>query len=181
MDTTTKTAKATNKSHPHTILAMCLGACCLLMGLALIGAYVKDTHLKDVAWLWAAFTNNNYHVDSQPTTGIPNLPQPSTPVETVAYAAPSQPQMVFQASHEPVPQQKIVYVAQRPEPVPETTIIYVEQPRPEPVPDTTIVIYKPEVRQPVQKIVVIDERFERLKAEHEARMKDWTSQVVVVK
>jgi hypothetical protein len=167
-----KTTKT--KSNPN-LLAMCLGACCLLMGLALIGAFMgdKDTSLKSVATTPpqpTTITNNNYHVNGQPTTQMPDLPQMPqvrpTQVSTVAYAPQPQPQtVVIQASSEPVAQQKIIYV---------------EQPRPEPVPDTTIVIYKPEVRQPVQKIVVIDERFERLKAEHEQRMREWTSGPVVV-
>lgn len=48
-----------------------------------------------------------------------------------------------------------------------------------PEPDTTIVLYKPEVRQPVSRVVVIDERYIRLKAEHEVRMRNWTSGLVV--
>lgn len=153
------------------LLTICLGICCAIMGLALIGAYAgaKDTHLKDVATTPPSITNNNYHVNSPaPTPELPPMPQvrPTTPavMSSVAY----------------VPQPQTVYVQASPDPVPQQKIIYVEQPRPEPVPDTTIVVYKPEVRQPVQKVVVIDERYERLKAEHEARMKEWTSGPVVV-
>lgn len=161
-----ETTKKTN------LLTICLGICCAIMGLALIGAYAgaKDTHLKDVAQTPPNITNNNYHVNSPaPTTpDLPPIPQmrPTTPavLSNVAY----------------VPQPQTVYVQTSPDPVPQQKIIYVEQPRPEPVPDTTIVVYKPEVRQPVQKVVVIDERYERLKAEHEARMKEWTSGSVVV-
>jgi len=80
----------------------------------------------------------------------------------------------------PAPELPPMFVQTSPDPVPQQKIIYVEQPRPEPAPDTTIVVYKPEVRQPVQKVVVIDERYERLKAEHEARMREWTSGPVVV-
>jgi len=171
MDEAKKTT-ATKKSNPN-LLAMCLGACCVLMGLALIGAYAgKDTSLKGVAQTPpqpTTITNNNYHVNGQPTTQQPDLPQmpqvrPTTPVSTVAYQ----------------PQPQTVYVQASPEPVVQQKIVYVEQPRPDPVPDTTIVIYKPEIRQPVQRIVVVDERFERLKAEHEQRMREWTSGPVVV-
>ena len=160
-----------SKKRPN-VLSICLGICCAIMGLALIGAYAgaKDTHLKDVATTPPSITNNNYHIaaPTNPAPELPPLPQmrPTTPavMSNVAYVP--QPQTVFvQASPDPVPQQKIIYV---------------EQPRPEPVPDTTIVVYKPEIRQPVQKVVVIDERYERLKAEHEARMKEWTSGPVVV-
>lgn len=161
---TTKTAA--KKSNPN-LLAMCLGACCVLLGLALIGSYVgKDTHLKDVVQTTpqpTTITNNNYHVNGQPTTQQPDLPQmpqvrPTMPVTNVAY---------LQASPEPVAQQKIIYV---------------EQPRPDPVTDTTIVIYKPENRQPVQRIVVIDEREERIKretAEHYRRLDAMVTQVVI--
>lgn len=74
--------------------------------------------------------------------------------------------VVFQASSKPVRQQKITYI---------------EQPRPDRTEDTTIVVYKPEVRQPVQKVIVVDERYERLKAEHEQRMREWHSNTVVIK
>lgn len=162
------------------LLTICLGVCCAIMGLALIGAYAgaKDTHLKDVAQTPpqpTTITNNNYHVNS-PAPVAETAPavhelRPTSPASMMTNVA-------YVPQREPSPQ--TVFIQTSPEPMPQQKIIYVEQPRPEPVPDTTIVVYKPEVRQPVQKVVVIDERYERLKAEHEARMREWTSGPVVV-
>ena len=52
------------------------------------------------------------------------------------------------------------------------TMIY-NQPLPDPVEDTTIVIYKPEIRQPIQRVVVVDEKEERLKREYNERLRNW--------
>ena len=106
-----------------------------------------------VCWAPPNITNH-YHVNQTPdnVTYVPTNSQPQT--------------VVFQASSEPVQQQKITYI---------------EQPRPDRTEDTTIVVYKPEVRQPVQKVIVVDERYERLKAEHEQRMREWHSNTVVIK
>lgn len=149
-------------------LSIGLGIICLFMGVALIGAYSgdKDTRLKDVPHI----TNNNYHVTPNVAADLIPAPHRSTPTSLTVPVA--------YTRHEPTPQ--TVMIQASPDPVPEQRIIYVEKPRPEPAPDTTIVVYKPEVRQPVHKVVVIDERYERLKAEHEARMREWTSGPVVV-
>lgn len=137
------------------ILTVCLSVCCALMGLTLVGVYAsgKDTRLPIVGSAPPNITNH-YHVNQTPdnVTYVPTNSQPQT--------------VVFQASSEPVQQQKITYI---------------EQPRPDRTEDTTIVVYKPEVRQPVQKVIVVDERYERLKAEHEQRMREWHSNTVVIK
>lgn len=133
------------------ILTICLSVCCALMGLTLVGVYAsgKDTRLPIVGSAPPNITNH-YHVNQNPDDVTNSQPQT----------------VVFQASSEPVQQQKITYI---------------EQPRPDQTEDTTIVIYKPEVRQPVQKVIVVDERYERLKAEHEQRMREWHSNTVVIK
>jgi hypothetical protein len=161
------------------MLTICLGIACAIMGVALIGAYAKDTRLPIVSAEHPHITNNNYHVNGQPTEQIPDMsPLPHVrSTQHVAYVQ-EQPQTLVLQTPEPQPQTVILQAS--PEPVVQHKVIYVEQPRPEPVPDTTIVIYKPETRQPVQKVVIYDERFERLKSEHELRMKEWTSGPVVV-
>lgn len=126
---------------------------CLTLCCALMGMTLVGVYAKDthLPIVGSAPPNIHYHASSnENVTYVPQNSQPQT--------------VVFEASSEPVHRQKITYT---------------EQPRPDQIDDTTIVIYKPEVRQPVQKIVVYDERYERLKAEHEQRMIEWKSNTVI--
>jgi hypothetical protein len=170
-----------------------MGIVALLMGVALIGAYSSDGGGGGGMRELPSITNNNYHIstpnaaDLLPTNHKPDnrtiptsnsVSDDSTEHVHVLRSEPTE--HVYVQRSEPESEPTTVYVepvARQPR---KHNIIYVQQPEPEPAPDTTIVVYKPEVRQPVHKVVVIDERFERLSAEHEARMKAWTSGPVVV-
>lgn len=163
------------------MVAFCAIVCCAVLGGGLIGMGMSspDTHLKDVTP--NHITNNNYHVtpDTMPGVLPKDTPQQLSPQPSHLHQATyrtGQNVATYQAS----PQPQTVYVQASPEPVPQQKIIYVEQPRPEPIPDTTIVIYKPEVRQPQQRIVVIDERQQRLQREHDELMRNWTAPATVV-
>ena len=67
----------------------------------------------------------------------------------------------------------LVNTTRVPIPAKEPNVVYIESPAPDPVADTHLVIHKPEVKQPKVTVTVIDDRYERLKREHEQRMNEW--------
>lgn len=110
-----------------------------------------DTRLTDVKPttpnIVESFNTNNYY-GQKPT------PAPVVKVE------------------EPAPNQVVVVEPQRP--VPQTVYIRPESAPPHPG-DLTVVIVKPEVRPPEQRVIVIDERADRLRREHLERKAEWAT------
>jgi hypothetical protein len=154
---------ATNRTTPFNwrLLAICSIVCCAVMMVGLIGATIQDTRLSGVETKPIQHVTNSHNTYNGVLPGA--LPEQQTPIPATTTTTSTPVQPVATTPQKP----QTVVIQATPEPTPQQRIIYVEQPRPEPVPDTTIVIYKPEVRQPQQKIVVIDEREERIRRETE--------------
>lgn len=102
-----------------------------------------DTHLNSSDAKSIANSYNTYH-GVQPTISddVQNSPSSSTDIKSVAYRQPSQ-------------RQNIVF--------------YEDAPEPE---DLTVYIVKPEVRKRQNKVVIIDQRAQRLRREFLARAKE---------
>ena len=136
------------------LLAICSICCCAVMLTGLIGMVVQsgaDTRLNDVATTPNVTNSHNNYYGMLPDA-IKQQLQPTTPPVIVPQ---TQPQQTVVVQEQP----------QRTGP----NVVYIRPERPPVVEDTTIVYVRPEVREPQTRVVVIDERYERLNAEYLAR------------
>jgi hypothetical protein len=129
------------------LLAIASIVCSVLLAVGLVGTMMKtpaaDTRLSGVP----STTEITDSFNTYGPSGKPVEPAPSSSTVVVEPA--------------PAPaSSRTVIVEPAPAPRPDTTII-VREPAPPPVEDLTVVIVKPEVRQPQQRIVLIDEGVER--------------------
>jgi hypothetical protein len=141
------------------LLAICAICCCAVMLTGLIGMVVQsgtDTRLNDVATTPNVTNSHNNYYGLLPDAIKQQLQPMTTPTPQPVVTQPqTQPQQTVVIQEQP----------QRTGP----NIVYIRPERQPVAEDTTIVYVRPEVRQPQTRVVVIDERYERLNAEYLAR------------
>ena len=142
------------------LLAIVAIGCCAVMMLGMIGMVVQngtDTRLNSVATTTptpnVTNSHNNYY-GMLPDVIKQELQQSTSPV-------------VIQPQPQPQPTQTVIVQEQPRQTGP--NVVYIRPERPPVVEDTIIVYVRPEVREPQTRVVVIDERYERLNAEYLAR------------
>lgn len=139
--------------------AIGMATCMVMMfGLIGIGAMVSDSPPT-------ATITHHHHYNTNPTVLAP-APTPVM-LAPVPETRPSPIQHALYVPQQEQPSTTVINVPAAPTPVPKTTVIMRE--RPDTPPDQTVVFYQPEIRQPQTKIVVVDERVERLRGEYEIR------------
>jgi len=136
------------------ICAICAICCCAVMLTGLIGMVAQsgtDTRLNDVATTPNVTNSHNNYYGLLPDA-IKQQLQPATTTQPVVIQPQTQPQQTVVIQEQP----------QRTGP----NVVYIRPDRQPVAEDTTIVYVRPEVRQPQTRVVVIDERYERLNAEY---------------